>query len=47
LHSAQTHPEVLRTSWGRPALVMESPDLRMQGLPAGLALCHALLQDSR
>jgi hypothetical protein len=43
LHGAQTQPDVLRNSRGRPALAVQGPDLRMQRLPAGLALDGALL----
>jgi len=43
LHRAQTHPDLLRNGRGRPALAVQGPDLRMQRLPAGLALCGALL----
>ena len=43
LDRAQTQPEVLRNGRGRPALAVQGPDLRMQCLPAGLALRRALL----
>ena len=43
MHRPQAHPEVLRNGRGRPALMVEGPDLRMQGLPAGLTLRRALL----
>src|SRR5205085_7409323 len=43
LHGAQTQPDVLGNGRGGPALVVQGPDLRMQRLPAGLALPRALL----
>jgi hypothetical protein len=43
-HRAQTQPDLLRNSRGRPALAVQGPDLRMQRLPAGLALRRALLR---
>ncbi len=44
LHGAQTHPEALGNGRGRPALAVQGPDLRMQRLPARLALRCALLR---
>ena len=44
LHRAQPQPHVLRNGRGRPALAVQGPDLRMQGLPAGLALRRTLLR---
>jgi hypothetical protein len=44
LHRAQPQPHVLRNGRGRPPLTVQGPDLRMQGLPAGLALRRALLR---
>jgi hypothetical protein len=43
LHRAQPQPNVLGNGRSRPALVVQGPDLRMQGLPAGLAVPRALL----
>ena len=43
LHRRQAHPEVLGHRWGRPALVVQGPDLCMHRLPSGLALGCALL----
>jgi len=43
LDRAQTQPDLLRNGRGRPALAVQGPDLRMQRLPAGLALDGALL----
>src|SRR5262249_47971905 len=43
LHRAQTQPALLRNRWGGPALAVQGPDLRMQRLPAGLAVPRALL----
>jgi hypothetical protein len=43
LHGAQTQPDVLGNGRDGPALVVQGPDLRMQRLPAGLALLRALL----
>ena len=43
LDGAQTQPDVLGNGRGGPALVVQSPDLRIQRLPAGLALHGALL----
>ena len=44
LHRAQTQPDLLGNGRGRPALAVQGPDLRMQRLPAGLALRRALLR---
>jgi hypothetical protein len=44
LDGAQPHPHVLRNGRGCPPLTVPGPDLRMQGLPAGLALRRALLR---
>ena len=44
LHRAQTHPDLLGNGRGRPALAVQGPDLRMQRLPACLALRRALLR---
>src|SRR2546428_441771 len=46
LHRAQPQPDLLRNGRSRPALVVQGPDLLMQGLPAGLALPRALLGGS-
>ena len=43
LYRTQTQPDLLRNGRGRPALVVQSPDLLMQRLPACLPLCRALL----
>jgi hypothetical protein len=43
LYRAQTHSEVLRNGRSRPPLTVQGPDLRMQCLPACLALHRALL----
>src|SRR5262249_21328401 len=43
LHGAQTQPDVRGNGRGGPALVGQGPDLRMQRLPAGLAVPRALL----
>ena len=41
LHRPQADPEVLGNRWGRPALVVQGPDLGMQRLQACLALRRA------
>jgi len=43
LDGAQTQPDLLGNGRSGPALVVQGPDLRMQRLPAGLALHGALL----
>ena len=43
LHRPQAHPEVLGNRWGRPALVVQGPDLCIHRLPSGLALRCAFL----
>jgi hypothetical protein len=44
LDGAQTQPDLLRNRRGGPALAVQGPDLRMQRLPAGLALRRPLLR---
>src|SRR5207342_1290681 len=44
LHRAQTHPALRRNGRARPALAVQGPDLRMQRLPASLAVRRALLR---
>ena len=44
LDRAQTQPDLLRNGRGRPPLTVQGPDLRMQRLPAGLALGRTLLR---
>ena len=47
LDCTQTHPHVLRDGRGRPPLAVQGPDLRMERLPAALALHGALLRRER
>ena len=47
LHRTQTHPHMLRDGRGCPPLTVQGPDLRMQRLPASLALHGALLRRER
>src|SRR5439155_5785291 len=44
LDRAQPHPHVLGNGRGRPALAVQGPDLRMQRLPASVALRSPLLR---